>query len=512
LILLIEPVSRNIGMYVPAYPLPLMEVASLTKSHFPDFEVEIIHIPMDYGLPLTPEGKEDLYRNLMKDILALKPTAIGISCTAISQAEEVINLCDSIKEVDPDIFIFLGGYFPTIYYEEIFSRTSSVDLIVVGEGEIPILKIIDLLKRGKNPIGEDIPNLAWKKQDKICLSKQRVRFDLNEKVPLNLGLLRHPRDYDILPYAFSRGCPYHCNFCMEQSIRPTRQEVPSALVRRDLTALTAESDAHTILVSDALFRSFDLFPFLRSLGMKVNFETRCDVLDPSIIPEIADVCGIIALGFESASYDTLKRMNKIRDRAHYERYLSNTVAIFKTAARCEIPVMVFMIAGYPGDREEDLQESLSFAKELSRHSESGGHVFKVGECHVYPKTKIYELASSLRDVVFDDDGVFGQNIVRQSSKDLDFETILLYTSEIFRLSNYTPKLQSTLMAMMPLFRLPALALGDRIIPDTCFNDGNREIFNVGGKSLSTFREIAPSLTEKYKDWKSKERSTRCLSI
>ena len=512
MILFIEPISKNIDVYVPAYPLPIMEIASFVKSNIPEVEIEIISISMDYGLPLTQEGKEQIYRELLKDISEIRPKGIGISCTAIAQAEETLHLCELIKEYDPNIFIFLGGYFPTIYYEEIFSRTSAVDLIVVGEGELPALKIIELLERGENPINKDIPNLAWKKDGQIQLTKLGVRFDLNKKAPLNLELLRYPGAYDILPYAFSRGCPYRCNFCMEEFIRPFRNEVPSEIVRRDLTDLSHQSNTHTLMISDALFKSFDLFPFLRSLGMKVNFETRCDVLDPSIIPQIADVCGMMALGFESASYNTLRRMNKVRNRAHYEKYISNTIAIFKEAVRNEIPIMVFMIAGYPGDTEKDLEESLLFARKLSKNSGLGGHVFKIGECRVYPKTKLYNISLSLPDVVFDDDGVFGQNIVRQPSKNLKFETLLSYMEEIFNLSNYTFKLQANILNIIPFFRLPAHALSDDIIPDICFRNNDRGIFNVKTESLLTFRELVPRLIEKYKKWMSSQRSTRDLQI
>ncbi len=512
MILFIEPISRNIDMYVPAYPLPLMEIASFVKFNMPEAEMGIISIPVDYGLPLTPDGKEQIYQELLRDISEIEPKGIGISCTAIAQAEEVIHLCELIKEQDPGIFVFLGGYFPTMYYAEIFSRTSSVDVIVIGEGEVPALRIIECLERGRNPINEDIPSLAWKKDGQINLGKKGSRFDLSKKALLNLELLRYPRAYDILLYAFSRGCSYQCNFCMEESVRPIRKEVPSEIVRKDLENLSLQSNTRTLLVSDALFKSFDLFPLLRSLGMKVNFETRCDVMEPSMISQIADVCGILAFGFESASYNTLKRMNKVRDRSHYEKYISNTTAIFKEAAKNEIPVVIFMIAGYPGDREEDFEESLVFAKELSRNGGPGGHVFKIGECRAYPKTKTYNLALSSPDVVFDDDGVFGQNVVRQPSKGLGFEDVGAFMKEVFDLSNNTSKLQKNLLNMMPFFRLPAHAFRDHMIPDTCFSGDNREIFSVKGESLSTFREFVPRLSEKYKKWMSGQRSTRNLQL
>ena len=330
--LFIEPISKNTGMYVPAYPLPILEISSFIKINRPDIDIKVISVPMDYGVPLNKEGKAQIFREFFKDLAKIKPKGIGISCTAISQAEEVVEICNLIKRLDPDIFVFLGGYFPTIYYEEIFSKTTAVDVIVLGEGEESALRIVELLHAGKNPINENIPNTAWKKDGQTCLSRRGKRFDLARKALLNLELLMHPGEYDILPYAFSRGCAYGCNFCMEEFIRPHRKKVPFEIIHKDLKNLADKINAHTLLISDALFKSFDLFPLLRSLGMKVNFESRCDVLDPSLLSGIVDVCGIIALGFESASYSTLRRMNKVKDKSHYEKYIANTKAIFKEAA------------------------------------------------------------------------------------------------------------------------------------------------------------------------------------
>jgi B12 binding domain/Radical SAM superfamily len=499
-------------MYVPAYPLPIMEIASFVKFNRPELEIRIISLPVDYGLPLTQAGKEQVYQALLKDLSDMKPKGIGISCTAISQAEEAIQLCELIKGYNPDIFVFMGGYFPTIYHEEIWKRTSAVDVIVLGEGEVPALQIIDRLERGKNPIDHDIPNLSWKTEDKIHYTSKGQCFNLNEKAPIDLELLRYPRAYDILPYAFSRGCTYHCHFCMEHLIRPVRTEVPDKIVRRDLGHLSNHSNAHTILISDALFKAFNFFPLIRSLDMKVHFETRCDILDPGIMDEIADICGGLALGFESASYSTLRRMNKVRDKAHYEAYLSNTIKLFNKAVKNDIPIMVFMIAGYPGDTKKDLQASLDFARELSGHSGPGGHIFKVGECRAYPKTKIYDLASSLSDCILPDDGCFGENIIARPSRDLDFDTILAYMNEIFNLSNYTEKLQKTVLGMMPFFRIPAQALTDEMIPDTCFVGTGRGIFNVTAKSLETYRALFPDLALKYKKWMSDQRSRRHLIL
>lgn len=512
MILLIEPVSKNIGMYVPAYPLPLLEIASFIKKKRPGVDIKVISIPMDYGLPLTSKGKDKIYKELLHDISSIKPNAVGISCTAISQAEETIYLCELIKKMDPEIFIFIGGYFPTIYYEDIFERTDAVDIVVRGEGEIPALGIIDNIERGKDPRDKKIPGLIWKEGSDLVFSVENMRFDLSEKAAFNMELLENPKDYDVLPYSFSRGCPYRCNFCMEDYIRPSRKAVPPETVETDLRNLAAYCSAKEIVVCDALFKSFDLAPLLRDLGMKIHFETRCDVFDPDIIPDIYDICGTLVLGFESASYDTLRRMSKVKSRDHYERYLDNTLAIFRKATEYEIPVMIFMIAGYPGDTENDLKESYDFVKKLAEYSGEGGHIFKIGECHVYPKTKIHDLALSLPDVVFDDDTVFGQNVVRKPSKDLDFQTILSYTDKIYRLSNNTVKLQNAFLKMVPFFRLPASSLLDEIIPENCYKDSDRDILKVQGNNLNILRDILPVLRKKIKNELAAERIKRVLKF
>jgi radical SAM superfamily enzyme YgiQ (UPF0313 family) len=499
LILLVEPISKNTDLYVPAYPLPIMEIGSYIKSVRPQIEIGVISMPVDYGVPLTREGRLRIHEEFIGDLLKLRPKGVGISCTAIAQAEETIALCERIKTHVPDVFTFLGGYFPTLYYEEIFSRTSAVDLVVVGEGEIPALRIAELLEEGKSPLMEDIPNTAWKEEGAIHSNVRRVAFDLTQRALLNMDLLRFSKEYDVLPYAFSRGCSFDCHFCMEGAIRPTRRVMSWEMVHADLTNLARKSMARTLLISDALFTSFDKLERLKGLGMQFNFETRCDVLDPGVIPKIAEQCGIIAMGLESASYNSLRRMNKIKNREHYERYLSNAAAIFREASRCEVPVMVFMIAGYPGDTEDDLQQSMAFAEKLSDMTGPGGHVFNIGECRIYPKTKLYHTASSMPEVVFDDRGVFADNVVRRPSRTLDLDTVMTYMSRIFGLSNNTPKMQSALSRVMPLFRIPAKGLKDRIIPDECFKGDSRDILRVQGESLSILRGKVQELRQKYKD-------------
>jgi hypothetical protein len=139
-------------------------------------------------------------------------------------------------------------------------------------------------------------------------------------------------------------------------------------------------------------------------------------------------------------------------------------------------------------------------------------VFKIGECQVYPKTKLQALADSLPGVIYDKEGVFGLNVVKKPSAGLEFETVLEYMRTIFGLSNETAKLQAALLHLMPFFRLPVQALSDEMLPKSCFRASDRSVLDVRKESLSSFREAVPKLLKKYQPLRGKERSTRILPL
>jgi len=168
--------------------------------------------------------------------------------------------------------------------------------------------------------------------------------------------------------------------------------------------------------------------------------------------------------------------------------------------------------GYPGDTVEDLETSLAFASKLSKYSRPGGHVFKVGECRVYPKTRLFDIASALNDTIFDNDGVFGNNVVKQSSRGVTFETILHYMDRIFRLSNATGKIRDILLDVMPFFRLPLSVITDEMVPAECFKGSDRSIFDTRGNSLAAFRRAAPALLKKFENNMSGKRDSRKLTL
>ena len=62
MILLVEPISKQISLYVPAYPLPLMEIGSFIHQNRPEIDIQIYCNPIDGKLlhPAEPAAIQPL--------------------------------------------------------------------------------------------------------------------------------------------------------------------------------------------------------------------------------------------------------------------------------------------------------------------------------------------------------------------------------------------------------------------------------------------------------------------
>jgi len=83
----------------------------------------------------------DEYFYLLKNILKDNPQVIGFS-TYIWNIELVKKLTFDIKKINENIKIFLGG--PEVSYNKnVFLEIPHIDFIIRGEGEIPVLKLLE---------------------------------------------------------------------------------------------------------------------------------------------------------------------------------------------------------------------------------------------------------------------------------------------------------------------------------------------------------------------------------
>lgn len=92
--------------------------------------------------------KKETYEDIIKNIES-NYDLIGFSVHSANY-EKCCKISTYLRKVMPTTKIFWGGYFPTMYYREILNEKRDVDYIILGDGEKPILELLNALKEKKN--------------------------------------------------------------------------------------------------------------------------------------------------------------------------------------------------------------------------------------------------------------------------------------------------------------------------------------------------------------------------
>jgi len=169
----------------------------------------------------------------------------------------------------------------------------------------------------------------------------------------------------------SRGCPFKCSYCLEDSMRPYAA-YSLDWISRQLAHMEAEMPNDHVFISDPIFgvgreRTLELCRIMRERRFTYAMQTRVDALSPDILPDLYSA-GIrsIFLGVESASPSTLVRMNKVHSIAQGERYVADTLELLTACFENDITPFMPIILPFPGDSVQDMETSVEFVKEVSR--------------------------------------------------------------------------------------------------------------------------------------------------
>ncbi len=139
-----------------------------------------------------------------------KASLIGLSVVEnnIEVATELIN---KLEKAQYDVPIVLGGFFPTLNYEEIMFKLSSVSYCIVGEGENTLLQLVESLSKRKSI--EHIAGLVYRKNDEIIYNKQ-IEVDIDKIPRPSREMMPYIIERGGSGYIFSsRGCYNNCSFC-----------------------------------------------------------------------------------------------------------------------------------------------------------------------------------------------------------------------------------------------------------------------------------------------------------
>jgi hypothetical protein len=295
--------ARLIGKKTGATPLALPLLAALTPSHW---EVRIL----DEELEAIPAG-------VTADLVGI--TAL---CTTIDRA---YRIADSFRA--RNMRVVLGGPYVTYNVEEALAHADSV---VIGEAEHVWKDLLDHCERGT--------------LERTYHSATPTAFNNS---PLPRWNLIDTARLAALPVQVSRGCPFHCDFCLVSEM------FGQAMRYRDIDNIVAEVRSlpkkTVFLVDDNLTanKAFarELMKRLAPLGIAWICQASVEIAEfPDLLADMAAAgCMHMLVGFESVNEASLAEAHKRQNSIG--RYAEAIQRIHRSG----IQVNASMIVGFDND-------------------------------------------------------------------------------------------------------------------------------------------------------------------
>ena len=207
-ILLVNVPHTAIGSRIPDEHLPPLNLLCIGGPLI-DSGHEVRLLDAEFGPMPTDE--------IVRTAKNYAPQAILFGHTGSNTAHDTIAaIAVAMKSALPDAWIVYGGVFPTYHWQDVLAETPEIDVIVRGEGEETVVRIIAALER-KLPL-DDIRGIAFRKAGQICATPKASPIRNMDAHRIGWELI----DFDRYSYwggrkavvvQFSRGCPHLCTYC-----------------------------------------------------------------------------------------------------------------------------------------------------------------------------------------------------------------------------------------------------------------------------------------------------------
>ncbi len=431
-------------------PLGILALGSYLEQQ--GVPVELVDVQADFGFGTTASVERLICRRVAR---YLKDRARSIAWVGISMLSNVgsgLVLGQAIRAALPDTPILYGGYFPTSVWERLLKDCPFITAIVRGDGEAAALQVSRLLAEGRPFLSERVPNLAWRDHGRIRTTPVRP-MEIDDLPNLNYRLLRSKTCYPFAITMLSRGCPFRCNYCLEQNMRPYAT-YSLAWARRQLDHLEAELRCPRVGILDPIFavsrkRALEIIKIIGGRRFAYALESRVDALAPDLIPLLRDAgVDVIFWGLESGSAGTLARMRKIASPAQAKGYLDRARAVLRTCMENDVVSFVGLMFGFPGDTKADQEATLRFVEEMSelkaevaeRTGREPGFVPYATRTIVYASTPLARsIPGRYPDVRLGPEPVVGGRPVLSPGPELARRDCKRYASRAIALGSFAPR-------------------------------------------------------------------------
>jgi radical SAM superfamily enzyme YgiQ (UPF0313 family) len=412
-ILLINPWITDFAAYnLWVRPLGLLYLASLLRVN--GFRVTLIDcldfpirrreyrdgkfykIKIEKPLPLKSVQRNYSQYGIPVEILLEKfsslerPDLIAVTSGMTYWYPGVFKLIEISKKFFKDVPIVLGGIYATLCYEHA-KEYSGADVVFKGGNEWDAIGLISELtdfQLRRAPHGMH-----------GCPEPCEVQGELHE-FPYPAFDLYSQLDYICI--ATSRGCPFHCTYCATPVLAKGFIRRDPFEVAEEIEYWTTRYPIHNIaFYDDALLvePSKHFVPMMTEVirrGIQCNFHTPNALHIRNMFEDVADILfqsgfRTIRLGFETSNEKMqIETGGKVDNREFQDAFRK-----LRGVGYSDKEIGVYIIAGLPGQRVGEVEESIAFVRE------TGARPILV-EYSPIPHTPMFEKAKQMSSFDLDE--------------------------------------------------------------------------------------------------------------
>lgn len=282
--------------------------------------------------------------------------------------EHDLDAVKKAKEICPNVITIAKGAAFLTLAERIIKEHNELNFGILGEAENTLKEILE-----ERPKAE-ILGLYYKENDEVKFTGNRPFIEDLDSLPfparhlVDNNIYRRPDNNKVqATIKVSRGCPFHCFFCLATPVSgaKVRRRSPENIVAEIKECVEKYNIKNFLFWSDIFNIDKDwtmkLCQAIIDSGLKITWSanTRADTADL----EMAEMmyksgCRLVSIGVESGSQYMLEKMGKKITLNDVRR----TVKVFKKA---KIRIYNYFVIGLPWETEETVEETIKFAIELN---------------------------------------------------------------------------------------------------------------------------------------------------
>lgn len=358
------------------------------------YNVEVVDVKSNVNEDFSEKEKERIFKETVDRAVASRSPLIGLSAFT-EDHRNIMKLAEAIRQRS-NAKIIVGGIHATVSPEDYFIKEDSpFDAAVVGDGEVPLTKLIEAEKTGIDS-REKISGLVFRKgRDILHTAPQSVSPSLDgmpihpyHKLDMNFYL--QPQQFLLRSIYLSgvhiftaRGCPYGCTFCANSRKKVRFRSLDSVVEELLYLKETYAIDGFYVHDDTFTIKNDRVIEFCERLtALKYRFvwgmEGRVNQFSDEVFRALKKSgCIQIDFGVESGSQEALDRMKKgIK--------VNDTEKVFRRCRKEKIRTYANILINTPEETEEDVRKTIGLMEDIKATT------YGICVTTPYPGTEIYE--------------------------------------------------------------------------------------------------------------------------